>query len=666
MNKINETHLKRTAYVYIRQSTMQQVQNNKESQKVQYGLVKKAHELGWINVKTIDDLGVSATGKVKRHGFEQLLTAICQGEVGAIFAADASRLARNGREWHTLLELCAFVKTIIVDLEAVYDPNYSNDRLLLGMKGTLSEMEVSLFRQRSQEALRQKAMRGELFTKVAIGYFLTKNPANPLEMDPNKRIKEAIMLVFKKFREFRSVRQVLLWFRQETIELPTINYVDKEKITEWKIPVYNTILKFLKNPVYAGAYVYGRTTTEVKIIDGQKKVSQGKRVDRKNWSIFISNHHEGFIDWDEYEKNQEIISHNANMKGALVRGSIKKGCALLSGLLRCGHCGRKILVHYSNNRSIRYHCKGAIINHGTHACISFGGFRVEQTIEAQILEIISPLGIEAALRASNELEMKNNEVTQQKTRALEQSYYEADRMRRQFDAVEPENRLVVSELEKRWNDALEKASKLENEIKLLPKRFAMVSEDEQKTLMELGRNIKKIWFKKETSLVMKKAIIRTLLQEIIVKITDEKIILILHWYGGDHTQIEVEKAKSTHNRWVTSIETTKIIEFSARYLPDQKIALLLNLLGQKTAKGHNWNQARIRTFRNDHRISIYQAMEHQQRGELMLSEAAELLKMRTDSVMRMIKKGILPAKQICYGSPWVLLKKDVDSFCAKK
>jgi len=662
MNKINETHLKRTAYVYIRQSTLQQVQHNKESQKIQYGLVNKAHELGWSNVKVIDeDLGVSGTGKVKRHGFEQLLNAICQGEVGAVFAMDASRLARNGREWHTLLELCALVKTIIVDLEAVYDPNYSNDRLLLGMKGTLSELEVSLFRQRSQEALHQKALRGELYTTVPIGYLLTKDGADRLERDPNKRIQNSLMLVFKKFREFRSVRQVLLWFRQEKIELPSVSYIEGKRLIEWKLPVYNTIWKFLRNPIYAGSYAYGKTVSEVKIIDGQKKVIRGKSVDRKDWPILIPSHHEGFIKWDEYEKNQQIIYHNANMKGPIVQGSIKKGSALLTGMLRCGHCGRKISVHYCGTQTIRYHCMGAMINHGTGSCISFGGLRVEQAIENTILEAVTPLGIEAAVSASSKLEEKYNEVYQQKLYKLEQVRYEADRMRRQFDIVEPENRLVASELERRWNEALKKVVQIESEIKDIPKIDKLISKEEKKSLMALGSNLKKTWHSKAASLAIKKAIIRTLLQEIIARVEGQKIILVLHWQGGVHTQLEVEKNKRGHHRWITDAETSNIIQSSARYLSDPKIALLLNRLGRKTGRGHAWSQARVKTFRNDHHISAYQPTEHHQRGELMLSEAAKQLNMRTDSLLKLIKTKSIPAKQICRGAPWVLLQKDVDN-----
>ena len=354
------------------------------------------------------------------------------------------------------------------------------------------------------------------------------------------------------------------------------------------------------------------------------------------------------------------------MKGSMVQGSIKKGVALLVGILRCGHCSRKMLVHYNGSKAVRYHCVGAMINHGTGACISFGSLRVEQTIEKVILEAISPLGIQAALKASNQLETRYNDTYNQKMYKLEQAQYEAERMRRQFDSVEPENRLVASELETRWNNALKKVMDIEDEINKIPKNEDKINQEEKNLLMKLGENIKQIWFEKLTSVVIKKAIIRELLQEIIANIDGEKIILILHWKGGDHTKIDVVKNKAGHHRWTTDKETSYIIESLSRYLSDQKIASLLNKLKRKTAKGHIWNQSRIKSFRSHHKIVPYQLMEYHKRGELMVSEAAKQLNIRAATLLKFIKKGSIQAKQICSGAPWILLQKHVDNFIKKR
>src|SRR5712671_6313918 len=302
MSKITAEHLSRSAVVYVRQSTAHQVTNNLESQRRQYGLVERGRQLGWSDVQVIDDdLGRSGGGIV-RPGFEKLLAAICEGRVGAVLSIEASRLARNGRDWHTLLEFCGLVGTLIVDEDGVYDPRHPNDRLLLGMKGTMSEMELSIFRQRSLEALKQKARRGELFMTVAIGYL--KMAHDRIEKDPDLRIQEAIDLVFAKFADLQTVRQVHLWLRQERISLPAVVHGAEGRRIEWKLPVYNTIHHILTNPVYAGAYAFGRTSSRVSISDGRKKIVRGFRRSRRNWDVLINDHHDGYITWSEFERNQ--------------------------------------------------------------------------------------------------------------------------------------------------------------------------------------------------------------------------------------------------------------------------------------------------------------------------------------------------------------------------
>ena len=399
MTRITSEHLARGAFVYVRQSTNDQVLHNHESRRRQYGLVDRARALGWAAVEVIDDdLGRSGSG-IARPGFEKLLAAICEGRVGAVVSIEASRLARNGRDWHTLLEFCGLVGTLIVDEDGVYDPRHPNDRLLLGMKGTMSEMELSLFRQRSLEALKQKARRGELFLTVAIGYLKTSH--DRIEKDPDRRVQEAIALVFAKFTELQTVRQVHLWMRQERLPLPASEYGPEGRKVVWKLPVYNTLHHLLTNPIYAGAYAFGRTGSRVTIEAGRKRIVRGFRKDRSAWEVLIRDHHEGYIGWAEFERNQRLISDNANGKSFMSRGSIRRGEALLAGLLRCGHCGRKLHVAYSgeNGSAGRYHCRGGHLNHGGDPCISFGGMRIDRAVGAEVIERLQPLGIEAAIGA---------------------------------------------------------------------------------------------------------------------------------------------------------------------------------------------------------------------------------------------------------------------------
>ena len=424
MTRITPEHLARGAFIYVRQSTSDQVLNNRESRRRQYGLADRARALGWAAVEVIDDdLGRSGSG-IARPGFEKLLAAICEGRVGAVVSLEASRLARNGRDWHTLLEFCGLVGTLIVDEDSVYDPRQPNDRLLLGMKGTMSEMELSLFRQRSLQALKQKAQRGELFLTVAIGYLKTSH--DRIEKDPDRRVQEAIMLAFTKFAELQTVRQVHLWMRQERLPLPATEYGPEGRKMVWKLPVYNTLHHLLTNPIYAGAYAFGRTGSRITIEAGRKRIVRGFRKDRSAWEVLILDHHEGYITWAEFERNQRLIADNANSKGLMVRGAVRKGEALLAGLLRCGHCGRKLHVAYSgaHGSSARYHCQGAHVNHGAERCISFGALRVDQAVGGEVLRLLEPLGIEAALRAIEAREAEADEVRRQVELALEQARYE--------------------------------------------------------------------------------------------------------------------------------------------------------------------------------------------------------------------------------------------------
>lgn len=323
MNKITAEHLARDAYVYVRQSTADQLLNNPESRRRQYALVERARSLGWENVIVVDDdLGRSGSGQ-RRPGFERLLAAICAGTVGAVLAIEASRLARNGRDWHTLLEFCAFVNTLIIDEDGVSDPRLINDRLLLGLKGTFSELELSMFRQRSREALRLKAARGELHTTAAIGY--RRGTDGRLEQDPDRRIHETLSMMFRKFSEVGSVRQLALWLRQEGIDLPVAVYGPQGRAVQWRPPRYHAVHRLLTNPVYAGVYAFGRTGSRVRFEDGRQVIIHGVTRRREEWEVLIRDHHDGYISWEEYDRNQKIIAGNANMKGTMVAGSVRKG-----------------------------------------------------------------------------------------------------------------------------------------------------------------------------------------------------------------------------------------------------------------------------------------------------------------------------------------------------
>ena len=662
MSKISAEHLSRGAYVYVRQSTADQLRHNHESRRRQYALADRARTLGWSEVVVIDDdLGVSAGG-VARPGFERLLAAICNGSVGAVVSIEASRLARNGRDWHTLLEFCALVGSVIVDEEGVYDPRSANDRLLLGMKGTMSEMELSLLRQRSVEALKLKAARGELLSTVAIGFIRTQD--DRIEMDPDKRIREALGVVFSKFTELRSVRQVLLWIREESINLPAVVNGPNGRSVVWRAPIYNSVLHILTNPVYAGAYAFGRTETRVRIEAGRKRVVSGIRREREHWQVLITEHHQGYIDWQTYEHNQRVIADNTNMRGEMARGALRKGEALLVGLLRCGHCGRKLHVAYTgkNGNTSRYMCKGASINHGASGnCIAFGSIRIDQGVSGEVLRLLRPVGVEAALHAIEQCAGQVHAKRRQVELALEQSRFEALRAQRQFDAVDPGNRLVAGELERRWNERLTVVTQLEAELERLDtQREPDMTSQQRQDLLDLGADLQRAWEHPNAGNESRKRILRAVIKEIVVRVTETHLELMVHWQGGDHTPLSIVRNSSGKHRWTTDIGVGQLLTELARLLPDSGIAALLNRMGHRTGKGHTWTEASVRSFRGSHHVAVFRQGEREERGELTLEQSAEALHVSHMTVLRLIAAGTLPGRQACKGAPWVIKRSDVE------
>jgi excisionase family DNA binding protein len=658
MTKIASDHLARDAYVYVRQSSMDQLMNNPESRRRQYGLTTRARALGWENVIVIDDdLGRSGGGTA-RPGFERLLAAICGGAAGAVFALEASRLARNGRDWHTLLEFCALVNSLIIDEDGIYDPRLINDRLLLGMKGTFSELELSTLRQRSQEALRLKAARGDLHTVVAIGY--RRGADDRLEQDPDRRIRETLSLVFRKFREIRSVRQLVLWLGQEGIDLPTAVHGPQGRTVRWGSPRYHAVHRLLTNPVYAGAYVFGRTASRTRVEDGRKVITHGVVRRREEWTVVIRDHHDGYISWAEYDRNQITIAGNANMKGAMVSGSVRKGSALLVGLLRCGRCGRKLKVLHHSRRDARYVCSTHIDPSTEKGCTVFSNMRVDAAVSAEVLRAISPLALEAALQLIIDRKETGNERLRQAELALQQARYEVAHARRQYDAVDPDNRLVAGELERRWNDRLAAVAQLEDQIRSMScEQPSAVSDDERTMLLALAEDLPALWNHPAASVETHKRILRTVLKEIIVTAEAGRLHLVLHWQGGDHTRLEVIKNRSGQNRWKTDVATEQLVCELARLLPDQSIAPVLNRLGIRSAKGQTWTQLRVRNFRGAHQIPVYREGERAERHELILSEAASRLGVHKMTVVRLIQDGLLPARQVCAGAPYAIREDDL-------
>jgi DNA invertase Pin-like site-specific DNA recombinase len=657
--KIQASHTNREAYVYIRQSSMSQVRNHLEGQRRQYDLRERAEALGFQRVVVIDeDLGRSGTGSVERPGFGRLLTAVCSGRVGAVLALEASRLARNNRDWHHLIDLCAMAGTLVIDHDGIYDPSLLNDRLLLGLKGTMSEFEISLLRQRAMEAHRQKVRRGLVLTQVPIGYVRTEDYG--MEKIPDRQIQEAIAGIFRKFRELGSVRQVLLWYRDEKIPIPAYSREPGKRRIVWNHPLYARIFSILKNPTYAGVFVWGRKHTRTSIVDGRARKTAGHDRPQEQWEVTIPDHHEGYITWDEFMRNQEQIRSNAgwNARMGTPNGAARSGSALLAGLLRCGRCGRCLRVAYTMSKRLgplpRYWCNGDRNQHMVGSCVTFSGTRVDQYVAVEVLEALRPLGIQAALDALDQSQNQTGEKRRALELALQKARYEAERFERQYNAAEPENRLVAAELEKRWNNSLTHVAEMQRRLEDANNAAPAITPEQREHLLALGDDLERLWDSPRAPVTLKKRILRTVLQEIVLDTTDDppSVHLKLHWVGGSHTGLTVSKNRTGYHNHINSEEVTELIRELALVCEDGAIVSILNRLGYRTGNGNTWTEKRVQHVRHTKGFPVCPPPE--QRLWITMQQAAEALNVSSMVVRRLIAEKVLPAKQIVKFAPWMI------------
>ena len=660
-DKIGAKHLERAAYVYIRQSTLQQVRQNLESSRRQYALQDRARELGFQEVVVIDeDLGVSGAGHRERPGFGRLLAAVCDGRVGAVLAMEASRLARNNRDWHHLIDLCMLTQTLVVDPEGIYDPGLLNDRLLLGLKGTMSEFELGILRQRAQEAYRQKVLRGEVLTIVPVGF--VRGHSNRIEMTPDREVQEAVRRVFSDFERFGTLRQVLLWYHQEKITIPVARAGEAGRPTVWRLPNYQHLLRMLKNPTYAGAFAYGRTQCQTVLVEGRSRKHAGHRVAMENWQVLLKDHHAGYISWEQYLENQRVLKSNRTKSHNVSSGAPKRGSALLSGLLRCARCGHKLLVAYRSRggKSPRYYCMTGNKEQGNPSCLCFAAYKVEQAVVERVMEACQPMGVEASLQV---LSTQNIEHDQKKRRlelALERVRYEAGHAQRQYEAVDPCNRLVAAELEARWNRALTEVAEAEARLNAHQKSQITLGEEDRNRLLELGSNLNAAWKDASIPIELKKRIIRTLINEIVVDVNHPRatIEMQIHWAGGIHTPLIVRKNKVGRNSHAVDRDIVELVRELALVQSDSRIASTLNRLGYQSGTGKTWNETRVKNLRIYNQIPVF--IRSEDRRWLTLEEAAVILKTGVTVVRTMIRKQLLPARQVTKHAPWTIKREDVE------
>jgi len=652
--KITAEHLARGAVIYVRQSTPGQLVENTESRRRQYALAESARSMGFSSVNVIDDdLGRTGSGLMERPGFQKLVASVCAGAVGAVFCIEASRLARNGRDWHHLIDLCALTSTLVVDHDGTYDPRVVNDRLLLGLKGTMSEYELSLLRQRGLAARDSKAKRGELRFSLPSGYCWDE--LGRIEMDPDERISDTLRLLFRKFRELGSVRQVLLWAKDNGVQLPVTRRTPAGRQVQWKAAEYFMVLEILRHPVYAGAYVFGRTGQRTRVVDGRARKSNGHPKPMRAWNVLIRDHHPGYISWAQFEENQQMIAENAHMKKRMARKSARGGRALLTGLVRCGRCGRMMRVFYGmqSGHAHRYQCPGDRAFNGMALCIGIGGVRVDRAVAAAIVEAVSAQAVEAAIRASEQAARADEDVRRAVARELEEARYESTLAARRYECVDPAKRLVARELEARWNASLERVAQVEERLKALETQAAGHPQIDRAALVALAHDLPAVWNASSTQPGTKQRLTRALIQEAVIDLDDKtnEAVVTIHWSGGRHTELRVGRSGSGRypgDRHPGAVEVMR--KLGGRW-PDRQLAVTMNRMRCKSVDGKSWTTVRVRELREQLGIAAFDPTATTVET-ICVQETARRLKISVGSVYRLIREGILPAKQLMHSAPW--------------
>jgi len=656
--KITPAHLRRSAIVYVRQSTTAQVEHNRESTERQYRLVERAVELGWQRdqVQVADeDLGISGAGFAERSGFAQMTAQVALGHIGIVLGLEVSRLARNNADWYRLLDLCGATDTLIGDADGIYHPGLFNDRLVLGLKGTMSEAELHVLRARLEGGIRNKAARGELRRGLPVGLVWGEGDGE-VRFHPDEAVTGAIRAVFQRFAEMGSARRVWLWLRSQELQFPLqSNHLDEIR---WVTPTYAKVHSVLTNPVYAGAYVYGKTRQERYVDESGRVRKRLRKLPRSQWAIVIHDHHPGFIDWETFEGNQARISTNVRPRAHESGGAVREGAALLQGIATCGRCGRKLGVYYSGRASSPgYHCSGdTIVNGRGEHCLRVGGRQIDGAVSSAFLAALAPAGLEASLRAVEQLESDHDTALAQWRRQVERTRYEAQHAQRRYRAVDPDNRLVARGLEADWENCLHAVQVAEAELARRERqRPRTLSAEERAALLSLGADLERVWSAPPTTDRDRKELLRTLIEEVIVAVDREKqqAHLTLRWLGGLISELELALLRSQPAPNRTDEETVELVRRLAAHYSDAVIAGILNRQGRRTATELRFTTNRVCSLRTHWEIPCFEPSAEPPKGELVsVREAARILGVSAATLHRCVNDGFIAGEQLTLGAPW--------------
>lgn len=661
-DKITSYHLQRNAYIYIRQSTEHQVRDNLESQQRQYELAQVAREYGWPQEAIIvidEDLGRSGKSSTGRTGFARLVAEVALYKAGIIFGLEVSRLARNNKDWYHLLDLCSLTQTLIGDADGIYNPTLFNDRLLLGLKGTMSEAELHMLKSRMLQGLYHKAQKGELRFALPAGYEF--DPEGNIIKSLNEEVRHCLELTFKRFFELGTINGVLRGFLEEGLLFPRRAPWDKE--IRWVRPYHKAIQNTLTNPLYAGAYVFGRTKI-IKILDddGNPRSRQQKQT-MDNWDVIIHDHHPAYITWEQYLKilkQMELSTSPPKFEASQVA---REGSALLQGLARCGICGRSMHTSYHgkfHHVYPYYLCNMSYRQYGKSYCQNIGGRRVDQTVAQLFLEAMSPASLDIHLKALSQIQNQQDLTLNQMKLQWERAQYEAERAFRQYNAVEPENRLVARTLERQWNDRLKEVEELKARINIYEKEHQdKLQQLEKEQIIRLAQELPALWQAPTTSDRDKKRLLRAAMQEVQLTKKDRDVTIKVLWAGGAVTDktIQLPKAKNPRH---TDQDTVELIRQLAKKFNDAQISRILIRKGIKTATGLPFNSHKVGNLRGNHNIPRYKKPKGEDPKAYTAEQAAEILGVCIHTVRRWVQDGFIKGEQMLAGAPWEIYLTDED------
>ncbi len=669
-SKVRPEHLERAAFVYVRQSSLKQVRENVESGRRQHGFADQARALGWSEGQIVildEDQGRSGATPQSRPGFARLVGAVARVEVGIVMSLEVSRLSRNDVDWHHLVHLCRWTATLIADEHGVYDPTATADRLVLGIRGQVSELERDSSVHRMVEARWAMARRGEVFTAVPSGYDV--DAMGQVTKTSDETVADAIGRVFEKFDELGTARQVFVWWQEQELPFPARQTGPGLRGVAWVAVSYRAILQVLHHPFYAGAYVFGRTETrrELDPEDARRLLIRRGRRSREHWPVLIRDHHPGYISFAKYLENQDHIWDNEVMSGRgdeAQKGAPREGRALLQGLVRCGQCGRRMVVGYGGEkarRTLQYRCRRPG-DYGRRECQLVGGKRIEAAVVEAFLEVTAGAGEEAAALADEQLRGEIAAAERTWQLQIEKTEYEARRAERQYVSVEPENRTVARELERRWEQRLVDLEAVRAKAAGVLERQRPLSEAELVRARELGRNLDALWEAETTTVKDRKRLLRCLIDEVQLRSEKNRYHALIAWKGGSTTEREVVRFAPGGHVKATPLETVALVRELAREFDDAQIARILNRQGRRSGRGLAFTKESVTSLRGKNRIPIAPKPEPKDEleGPFTLDDAARELGVTTATVQRWLREGLLVGRQSVPGAPWrIVLSEEV-------